>query len=134
MESTFGMRKLKARKGSRPWLGPHLPNRNALATLPWIIILAWLAAAPTPAFSETPAGLAAQTDLSSRKIFFMLFLMLGPIKILVPFVNMTKGCQAVLRRQIARRSILFSAAALIVAGLLGQRMLDTSTFLFRVSR
>ena len=58
-------------------------------------------------------------EFGARKIFFMLFLMLGPIKILVPFVTITNNCDARFRRRIARRAILFSAAALAIAGCLG---------------
>ncbi len=54
----------------------------------------------------------------------MLFLMLGPIKILVPFVNMTRGCDAQFRRRLATRATLFSAAALALAGLLGRSMIE----------
>ena len=50
--------------------------------------------------------------------------MLGPIKILVPFVRMTKGADAVFRMRLATRSTLFSAAALTLAGLLGRTMME----------
>jgi multiple antibiotic resistance protein len=49
--------------------------------------------------------------LNARKIFFMLFLMIGPVKILVPLVNMTRDTEAAFRRRLATRAILFSAAA-----------------------
>ncbi|MGH6755042.1 MAG: MarC family protein, partial [Bradyrhizobium sp.] len=39
--------------------------------------------------------------ISTRKIFMLLFLMLGPVKILVPFVNLTKGADAAFRRRMA---------------------------------
>ena len=51
-------------------------------------------------------------------------LMLGPIKILVPFVTMTRGSDPRIRRQLATRATLFSAAALALAGLLGRVMLE----------
>ncbi|MBL8893403.1 MAG: MarC family protein [Rhizobiales bacterium] len=54
----------------------------------------------------------------------MLFLMLGPTKILAPFMAMTAGADETFRRTLARRAILFSAAALTLAGLLGKKMLD----------
>ena len=78
-----------------------------------------------PALAQAEAGtIVAQPVIGARKIFMMLFLMLGPIKILVPFVNMTKGSDAAFRRSLATRAVLFSAAALAVAGLLGRGMLD----------
>ncbi|MDL2401855.1 MarC family protein [Rhizobium mayense] len=65
-----------------------------------------------------------EVEFGARKIFFMLFLMLGPIKILVPFVAMTGNCDRRFRHRMARRAILFSAAALAIAGLLGRTMLE----------
>ena len=78
-----------------------------------------------PAFAQvSPDGVAGQTAIDSRKIFFMLFLMLGPIKILVPYAAMVRDADPVLRRRVARRAILFSAAALALAGLIGRTMLE----------
>jgi len=62
----------------------------------------------------------AQPVFGARKIFVLLFLMLGPIKILVPFVDMTKDADISFRRRLATRAILFSAAALTVAGVIGR--------------
>ena len=67
--------------------------------------------------------IVAAPEIGPRKIFVMLFLMLGPIKILMPFVGMTKGMDAALRNRLARRSILFSAAAIALAGLFGRSMM-----------
>lgn len=90
--------------------------------------LIWLVAISSalfavPAFAQMPSGIAG-TEIGARKIFLMLFLMLGPIKILVPFVGMTQGSDPAFRRTLARRAILFSAAALALAGLLGRSMLE----------
>ena len=63
-------------------------------------------------------------EIGARKIFFMLFLMLGPIKILVPFVEMTHGSDPAFRRRLATRAILFSAAAMALAGVLGRGTLE----------
>jgi multiple antibiotic resistance protein len=54
----------------------------------------------------------------------MLFLRLGPIKILIPFVTMTRGSETRFRRRLVTRAILFSAAALALAGMLGRVMLE----------
>jgi small neutral amino acid transporter SnatA (MarC family) len=94
---------------------------SALAIIATTIFL--LAVMALPAFAQADAG-AAQPIVNSRKIFMMLFLMLGPIKILVPFVNMTRGSDAAFRRKLATRAVLFSTAALAVAGLLGRGMID----------
>ena len=73
----------------------------------------------SPAFAQTETSAAlSESNISARKIFIMLFLMLGPIKILVPFVNLTRDADPVLRRRLATRAILYSLAALAMAGLL----------------
>ena len=89
-----------------------------------LLAVSVLAAAGTwPVFAQAGPGQGAQNELGSYKIFLMLFLMLGPIKILVPFESLTRGVLPQVRRHIARRAILFSAAALIIAALLGRTML-----------
>lgn len=82
-----------------------------------LCLLPGLAGAQTtlPAFQHT---------VPAKKIFALLFLMLGPMKILLPFVTMTRGADAHFRRSLATRAVLFSGAALLVAGLLGHRMLQ----------
>jgi multiple antibiotic resistance protein len=78
-----------------------------------------------PALAQISSEAAvAEPEIGGRKIFFMLFLMLGPIKVLAPFVSMTHTAGPAFRRTVARRAILFAAAALAVAGLLGRTMLE----------
>src|SRR5204863_6207888 len=89
------------------------------------LLLPALAVLVATASAQIPGEQAAlPSDISARKIFLMLFLMLGPIKILVPFVRMTKGADAVFRMRLATRSTLFSVAALTLAGLLGRTMME----------
>ncbi len=76
-----------------------------------------------PALAQA-ADTAAAAPVSPKRIFALLFLMLGPIKILVPFVHLTAGADATYRRKLATRAIIFSAAALLVAGLIGNNMLN----------
>jgi multiple antibiotic resistance protein len=95
----------------------------------FLIVLALLlipsAIFPAAALAQSPIGAgAAEPEFGARKIFFMLFLMLGPIKILVPFVDLTRGSDPEFRRGMATRAILFSTAALILAGVLGRTMLE----------
>lgn len=90
-----------------------------------LIVLALGLGLPIHSFAQTPFGADAPApEIGARKIFFMLFLMLGPIKILVPFVAMTRGSDPHLRRRLATRATLFSAAALAIAGVLGRAMLE----------
>lgn len=96
---------------------------SALAVFATMMFLLAVLAPPALAQADAEAN-AEQWAITPRKVFIMLFLMLGPIKILMPFVNMTRGSDAAFRRRLATRAILFSTAALGVAGLLGNSMLD----------
>jgi len=78
------------------------------------------------------AALAAQTETLTPEptIFFpmaqvatLLFLMLGPIKILGPFAKLTQGADRALEKKIAYTAIIFSGIALLIAGLLGEIIL-----------
>lgn len=88
---------------------------------PPLLLLGVLLAWPDVALAE---GGSLQQAVPAKKIFALLFLMIGPLKILGPFVTMTRGADATFRRKLATRAILFSGAALAIAGLLGQRMLQ----------
>jgi multiple antibiotic resistance protein len=89
------------------------------------LAIVMLAAVTSPALAQAEAATSlSQPNVSVRKIFIMLFLMLGPIKILVPFVNLTRNEDPVLRRRLATRAMLFSLAALALAGLLGRNILE----------
>ena len=80
---------------------------------------------PVQSFAQSPLGAGMPAvEFGARKMFLMLFLMLGPIQILVPFVAITGNCDPRFRRRMATRAILFSAAALAIAGLLGRTMLE----------
>lgn len=85
------------------------------------VALLVISSAPAMAQDGSP-GLVQ--GFGARTIFFMLFLMLGPVKVLVPFASMTRGRDQAFRRRLALRAIVFSAAALGIAGALGRSMLD----------
>ncbi len=57
------------------------------------------------------------------QIFTFLFLMLGPFKIIGPFAKMTHGAEASEARKFAVRGIVFASMALLLAGLLGEKLL-----------
>jgi multiple antibiotic resistance protein len=54
-------------------------------------------------------------------MFAFLFLMLGPIKILGPFVQMTRGGDAAFAKRLAIRAFIFSCLALAFAAVIGER-------------
>src|SRR5262249_37160550 len=109
----------RAVPGPRPWSGLAYVLKLFSTAL---FLSAGFAAS---ALAQGAGGdLVRQPEFGARKVFFMLFLMLGPFKILVPFVEMTRDSDAVFRWRLATRSILFSMTALALAGLLGRSMLD----------
>jgi multiple antibiotic resistance protein len=91
-------------------------------SLLWLLPLAALIPDEAAAQVVNNPAIAAP-DFGPRKIFFILFLMLGPIKILVPFVGMTAGADRTLRNRLATRSIIFSIAALALAGIFGRNIM-----------
>ena len=58
------------------------------------------------------------------QIFFFFFLMLGPFKIISPFVKITKNATPAFARKIAFRATLYSSIVLLIAGLMGEKMLS----------
>ncbi len=72
---------------------------------------------------------APLTTISAGEMLTFFFLLLGPIKIVGPFVKLTRGAEPRLCRQLALRGIVLSAGALAVAAILGETFLDR----FRIS-
>jgi multiple antibiotic resistance protein len=62
--------------------------------------------------------------LNNSQVFMLLFLMLGPFKILGPFVHITKNADPVLSRKLALNAILFSIISLVLAAFLGENILS----------
>jgi multiple antibiotic resistance protein len=89
----------------------------------WAALIVAAVLWPSPARAE-PMVAIGSSSVEVRQMFALLFLMLGPIKVLVPFMNMTQGTAPEFRRRLATRAILYSAAALGLAGLIGQNTLD----------
>ena len=84
----------------------------------------------TSALTSTSASAQSVSLVPETPIYFpmahivtFLFLMLGPSKIIGPFVKMTAGADRTLEKKSARTAIAFSAIALLIAGLLGEMIL-----------
>jgi multiple antibiotic resistance protein len=60
----------------------------------------------------------------NSQIFTLLFLMLGPFKIIAPFLKITKNADAALTRKLALYGILYSIIALLLAAILGEKILS----------
>lgn len=63
--------------------------------------------------------------LNSAGIFTFFFLMLGPIKILVPFVKLTKDTDTRFQRKLALMATLISTIGCLVAAFMGQRVMKS---------
>jgi len=79
---------------------------------------------PFAAAAQANGVLATKRPITWGMIFALLFLMLGPIKLLSPFAAATKDCDRIFRFRLATRALLFSAAAVTIAAALGEQMLD----------
>ena len=91
-----------------------------------VISTTWLLSALTSlagAQSTLPAG-AEPPVFSFGKVFTFLFLTLGPLKIIGPFAEMTRGRDAAFRRELAYRGAAVAAVGLLVAVTIGTRILD----------
>ncbi len=74
--------------------------------------------------AQVGRGPEPMKPFSAGQIFTFFFLMLGPIKMIGPFAQMTQGADIRLARRIALRAILFSLVALLLAGLVGESLLQ----------
>ena len=80
-----------------------------------------------PAFAARAAdAIGAVTPMQqfpAAQVFTLLFLMLGPFKILGPFAKITKGMDDRATRHVALWGTLFASLALLVAAFLGESIL-----------
>lgn len=81
------------------------------------ILSASLLAAQTPAHPNSAPG----HTVTMMEMFTFLFLMLGPIKILGPFVQMTRKSDEAFAKKLAIRAFLYSCLALVFAAFIGDR-------------
>jgi len=89
-----------------------------------LIVIVALTLAPFAATAQSTGVLATRRPITWGMIFALLFLMLGPIKLLGPFAAATKDCDRVFRLRLATRAFLFSVAAVTIAAALGEQVLD----------
>src|SRR5438874_12340702 len=62
--------------------------------------------------------------LELGKVFTYFFLMLGPLKVVAPFVKATAGTDAAFQRMLALRAFAIACAAGLVAAIVGQNLLQ----------
>lgn len=81
-----------------------------------------LVAAAAQAQSAPAAPAPQHPDLSQVFVFF--FLMLGPIKIVGPFVRITRALDDAARHHLAMRAFLISSASTVIAAVVGHTVLQ----------
>jgi multiple antibiotic resistance protein len=72
--------------------------------------------------SEAPGALQGFT-FTFGEMFTFFFLMLGPVKLIGPFAQITRKADSVLTRKIAVRAFAFSSISLLLAVILGENSL-----------
>ena len=113
---------------NRRVLREYLGVRRALE--PWRLVAALtacvgcLALASIASAGEPLGSRPHATTIPLPQIFTFLFMMLGPFKILGPFVNITRGADTKLTIRIALLATLVSSLALLAAAFLGDQFLE----------
>jgi small neutral amino acid transporter SnatA (MarC family) len=100
---------------------------SAISILFLILMFSAIAQTPSVNQPQTPDLCGQQTRylLNLAGIFTFLFLMLGPIKVLVPFVKMTKDTDARFRRKLALMATLISTIGCLASAFMGQRFMKS---------
>jgi multiple antibiotic resistance protein len=91
----------------------------------FLAVVGCLIAMGAASAAEVAAGQVPVTHTPVGQIFTFLFLMLGPFKIIGPFLKVTTGADRRLTRRIALLATMFAALALLIAGLLGESVLSS---------
>ncbi len=89
-----------------------------------IILSVLLAYAPKALADGSFRSSISSAHVDLGETFTFLFLMLGPMKVLGPFVKMTEKADDRFRKQLAIRATIFSCLALAAADLFGERNLQ----------
>ncbi len=87
------------------------------------VAVAYLLDASIASAADAATSQVQVREFPPAQIFTFLFLMLGPFKIIEPFVRITKDADSRLTRQIAVWATIFSALALLAAAFLGETFL-----------
>jgi multiple antibiotic resistance protein len=97
------------------------PIQSASISAILLILLGYL---PDAQASDSFRSSITSGRLNLGAAFTFFFLMLGPIKVLSPFVTMTERVESSFRTQLAIRATIFSCLALLVAAPIGERSLE----------
>ncbi len=97
-------------------------ERTRMALTPMAIGFVGMGAGPASAASGLAEAMQAG-QLPLAQVFTILFLMLGPFKLVGPFLQGTQGAEPASLRKAAVLATTFAAIALLFAGLLGETLL-----------
>jgi multiple antibiotic resistance protein len=110
---------MKTRTGlSHEWGQSKAVRTLMLAAMPLVLVSSAVAQTVTEA-----GGQAEAVSYSAGKMFTFLFLTLGPLKLLGPFVKGTRGYDKAAKRKLALEATLIAAISVLVASTLGQNTL-----------
>jgi multiple antibiotic resistance protein len=108
-----GQRKRSDSRGSR------------LQNMPAALATVALAGTPANSWAQGAAPVPGVIEyFPMTHIATFLVLMLGPSKIIAPFVSLTAGADTTLERKIALLAVAFSGAALLLAGFFGESIIS----------
>lgn len=97
-------------------------TRSAIAST---LIVCLLAGASSALAADDIASQVQAGHLPIAQVFTILFLMLGPFKLVGPFLKVTKGADSLAANKVALLATIFAAVALLLAGFLGEAMLGS---------
>jgi multiple antibiotic resistance protein len=98
-------------------------SRKRLSRLPMLGVSLALATGLAFGQDSVPTATHQGGAFSLGYMFTFFFLMLGPLKILGPFVQITRNADAAFARRMAIRAFLYSCAALVLTVVIGEEFL-----------
>jgi multiple antibiotic resistance protein len=101
------------------------PRRFVRGTLSLATIVGTVCLAGVAAGAEVASDRVPLRQFPLGQVFTLLFLMLGPFKIIGPFLKITQGADDRLAHRIALWATAFAALALLLAGFLGEKFLSS---------
>ena len=116
----FQMRQSVREKGRPPPLWSRASFFSAL-----VVGVGYLAHSTVALAAEDAADLMEPRQYPAAQVFTFLFLMLGPFKIIDPFLKIVKGADLAFTRRIALRSTLLASLVLLIAAFLGETALSS---------
>lgn len=100
------------------------PGLALLATLALAGVAAAQGSGTTPDVSSSREATVRLLALEPGKVFMYFFIMLGPLKLIGPFVRLTAGTEPAFQRRLAVRGFIFACIGGLVAAVLGQYLLE----------